>query len=91
MLPRFKYQINHYLSLQPGHIAVDDVRKLLEARYGIAQEVFNNDRFIAQEDEREIPKERLEIYARVLNVSLEQLTLASEPELVYYIAPKQNR
>ena len=83
---KFKYQINHYLSIQPGYVTVDGIRKLLEARYGISQATFNRDRFLYPEDPEEIPQARLEIYAAVLHVSTDQLTEVNEPEIEYGIA-----
>lgn len=85
---RFKYKINHFLSIQPRHITVDDVRSVLETRYGITQATFNRDRFIAFTDETEVPQERLDVYAIVLNVSTDQLTQASEPEIVYHVVTR---
>jgi|GEM_PF-2082877 len=85
---RFKYKINHFLSIQPRHITVDDVRRVLETRYGIKQTTFNRDRFIAYSDETEVPQERLDVYAIVLNVSTDQLTQANEPEIVYHVAAR---
>lgn len=82
-LVRFKYQINHYLSIQPRYVTVDGIRKLLEMRYGIAQETFNRDRFLAPDDADEIPQQRLEAYATVLQVSMLQLTQACEPDMEY--------
>lgn len=83
---KFKYQINHYLSIQPGYVSVDGIRKLLEARYGISQATFNRDRFLYPDDPEEIPKERLEIYAAVLHITSEQLTQVNEPEIEYGLA-----
>lgn len=85
---RFKYQINHFLSIQPRHITVDDVRRLLEKQYGISQEIFNRDRFIMVSDPTEVPEERLNIYAFVLHVSISQLTQVREPEVVYHVVNK---
>lgn len=83
---KFKYQINHYLSIQPGYVTVDGIRKLLEARYGISQATFNRDRFLYPDDPEEIPQERLEIYATVLHVSTDQLSEVHEPEIEYGLA-----
>lgn len=83
---KFKYQINHYLSIQPGYVSVDGIRKLLEARYGISQATFNHDRFLYPDDPEEVPQERLEIYAAVLHVSTDQLTQVNEPEIEYGLA-----
>lgn len=83
---KFKYQINHYLSIQPGYVSVDGIRKLLEARYGISQATFNRDRFLYPDDPEEIPQERLDIYAAVLHVSTDQLTQVNEPEIEYGLA-----
>jgi hypothetical protein len=83
---KFKYQINHYLSIQPGYVSVDGIRKLLEARYGISQATFNRDRFLYPDDPEEIPQERLEIYATVLHVSPDKLTEVNEPEIEYDVA-----
>jgi hypothetical protein len=83
---RFKYQINHYLSIQPGYVSIEGVRKLLEARYGISQATFNRDRFLYPDDPEEIPQERLEIYAAILHVSTDQLTKVNEPQIEYGFA-----
>lgn len=88
MLPRFKYQINHYLSLQPRPITVDDVCRVLVEHYNIPPEIFYRDRFIDVNDTQEVPGERLKIYAIVLNVSVDQLTQVREPELVYFTPAK---
>ncbi len=80
---KFKYQINHYLSIQPGYVSIDGIRKLLEARYGISQATFNRDRFLYPDDPEEIPQERLQIYAAVLHVTLDELTEVNEPEIEY--------
>jgi hypothetical protein len=83
---KFKYQINHYLSIQPGYVTVDGIRKLLEARYDISQATFNHDRFLYPDDPEEIPQERLEIYAAVLHISTDQLMQVNEPEVEYGLA-----
>ncbi len=83
---KFKYQINHYLSIQPGYVSIEGIRKLLEARYGISQATFNRDRFLYPDDPEEIPQERLRIYAEVLHVSPGQLTQVNEPEIEYSLA-----
>jgi hypothetical protein len=83
---KFKYQINHYLSIQPGYISIEGIRKLLEARYGISQATFNHDRFLYPDDPEEIPQERLAIYAAILHISTEQLTQVKEPEIEYNLA-----
>lgn len=80
---KFKYQINHLLSIQPRYITIDGISKLLEVRYGITQATFNRDRFLYPDDPEEIPKERLDIYAAVLHVSTDQLTEVNEPEIEY--------
>ena len=85
---RYKYQINHFLSIQPRHISVDDVGKLLEKQHGIMQETFNRDRFITVSDSTEVPEERLNIYAVVLHVSISQLTQVREPEVAYHTVNK---
>lgn len=83
---KFKYQINHYLSIQPNYVTIDGIRKLLEARYGISQATFNHDRFLYPNEPEEIPQERLAIYAAVLHVSTDQLTDVNEPEIEYGVA-----
>lgn len=83
---KFKYQINHYLSIQPGYVTIDGIRKLLEVRYGISQATFNHDRFLYPNDPEEIPRERLEVYASILHVPVEHLSLVREPEIEYGLA-----
>ena len=83
---KFKYQINHYLSIQPSYMTIDGIHKLLEVYYGISVATFTRDRFLYSDDPEEIPQERLRIYAAVLRVSLDQLTQVNEPEIEYGLA-----
>lgn len=82
-LLKFKYQINHYLSIQPSFITIDGMRKLLKIYYDIPPEIFDRDRFLRPDNPEEIPQERLEVYAGVLGVSVEQLALLAGPEIDY--------
>jgi len=75
---KFKYQINHYLSIQPGNVSIDSLSRLLAARFEIPASTFNHDRFIPPEDSFEIPLSRLNVYAFVLGASVGQLTKRHE-------------
>jgi hypothetical protein len=83
---KFKYQINHYLSIQPGYMTIDSIHRLLEVYYGISCATFTRDRFLYPDDPEEIPQERLRIYAAVFRVSLDEITQVSEPEIEYGLA-----
>lgn len=70
---KFKYAINHYLSIQPRPVHISTVASVLQREYDIPVAVFNSDRFLKEEDPGEIPPDRLEIYALLLDIPTEWL------------------
>jgi hypothetical protein len=69
---KFKYNINHIISYQPKKLTVDKIAEYLE-KAGIPRRTFDSDKSIKVTDDKDIPGERLLIYARLFSVSLEQL------------------
>jgi hypothetical protein len=75
---RFKYQINHFLSIQPIHFHAATMSRKLLIEHNIPPAVFHRDRTLEVGNPDEIPSERLEIYAVMLGVSTAQLLGNSE-------------
>lgn len=70
---KFKYQINHFASIQPQHITMDKLASKLREEHHIPSHIFDSDRHLREGDLSEIPKERLKIYAQLLDVSVKAL------------------
>lgn len=70
---KFKYQINHFLSIQPQSISIDDLAYRLRKDHNISFPVFDRDRYLREGELMEIPEERLKIYAELLDVSVKAL------------------
>lgn len=70
---KFKYNINHQISFLPHAMSIADLEKLLEKEYAITRSTFYADRRIMQSDVQSIPVDRMEVYAGLFNVSIEQL------------------
>lgn len=68
----FKYNLNHYISLQPQWRTVDLIAGEL-AKEGISERTFYRDRAIRLGDDADIPAERLMIYARFFDVRIDDL------------------
>lgn len=68
----FKYNLNHYLNLQPQWRTVDMVAREL-AKEGISERTFYRDRAIRLGQPADIPAERLLIYARFFDVKIDDL------------------
>ena len=71
--PKFKYNINHLISLMPRHIAISDLETLLRETHGISRGTFYSDRNITIDSESSIPLDRLETYATVFGCTVEHL------------------
>lgn len=69
----YKYKLNHLLSLLPAGVYPENVIAHLDLVYHIPSQIFYEDRYLVQGDETEIPYERLLIYAKVFEVSIEDL------------------
>jgi len=73
---RYKYRINHLLSLLPAGIYPESITANLEIIHHIDAHIFYRDRHIAIEALEEIPDERLRIYAQVFDVQVSDLKTA---------------
>jgi len=73
MMRKFKYHINHFASIQPQHITIDDLAKNLKGRHNIPSHIFDKDRRLQSGDPYEIPENRLKIYAQLLEVPVNAL------------------
>lgn len=70
---RFKYQINHFLSIQPVDVYPHTIARKLLLQYQIAPSDFDKDRWAEIGDTHEAPLTRLQIYAQVLGTTVTQL------------------
>ncbi|MCW5910149.1 MAG: hypothetical protein KIT62_03695 [Cyclobacteriaceae bacterium] len=70
---KFKYAINHYLSIQPRPVHIGTVARILLRDHNIPHDTFDQDRFLREEDSDEIPADRLEVYAQLLDVPVDLL------------------
>lgn len=71
---KFKYAINHYLSIQPRPVHVSTVAGVLLREYNIPITVFDADRSLREDDPIEIPMDRLKVYALLLDIPFDWLT-----------------
>lgn len=69
---KFKYKINDQISLQPRTISIADIVKLVET-HGISKNTFHRDRAIPFGSSKSIPSDRLDIYARLFEVTPDDL------------------
>jgi hypothetical protein len=72
-MSKYKYLINHRLSLLPKGLYPDNIVELLEKDYGIRESDFDRDRFLEPSDSTEIPADRLMVYANLFKVQMEEL------------------
>lgn len=70
---KFKYNINHQLSFLPRSVSIGDFEKILEKKHGISRATFYADRRILLTDEQSIPEDRLQVYAGLFDVSMDDL------------------
>lgn len=70
---KFKYNINHQISLLPRQISIENVAELLEQEHGISKSTFNRDRFLTIGDSTSIPVDRLDVYAALFGVASDSL------------------
>jgi hypothetical protein len=68
-----KYKINDFLLRLPEGLSTADIAHLLHLDFGITRKMFDDDRELKASNPREIPSERLKIYAFMLHVNPEQL------------------
>jgi hypothetical protein len=70
--PKYKYNLNHQISLLPRNKTIELISGELE-KEGIAERTFFRDRSIKINDPGDIPSERLMIYAKFFDVSIDEL------------------
>ena len=70
---KLKYNISHFIALQPRHLKIGDIEKILNEEHHISRDTFYRDRNITLEDSSSIPSERLDIYAALFSVTAEEL------------------
>ena len=70
---KLKYHISHFIALQPRHMKIGDIEKILAEEHGISRDTFYRDRNLTVRDSNSIPSERLDIYAALFGVTAEEL------------------
>lgn len=70
---KYKYKLNHLLSLLPEGIYPESIIAQLEIVYKIYSHEFQQDRYIRMDDPEEIPLERLIKYSELFQVSVDEL------------------
>lgn len=68
----FKYKINYQVSQLPRELAIGDIVSLLE-KYGISKDQFYRDRKILIKSSTSITTDRLMIYAKIFDCSINEL------------------
>jgi hypothetical protein len=76
----FKYKINHFLGSLPMTVSIESFSRRLSEKHKIPEEIFLSDRFISIEENRQIPFERLQIYAHELRVPIEALYMLTHTQ-----------
>lgn len=66
---KYKYNINHYISLLPREVTIADIVSIME-KEGISQDSFYRDRNIAFGSDQSIPADRFFIYADLFECTL---------------------
>lgn len=67
-----KYKIQEYLDSRPAAISMSSIVQIL-AGHGISQSTFLRDRKIKKASAQSIPSDRLDVYAALFNVSVDDL------------------
>lgn len=70
---KFKYNINHQISLLPRSIGIEEIVRIVEKEHGISRSTFNRDRNTDIGDDSSIPSERLDVYAGLFGVKADEL------------------
>lgn len=73
MKQKFKYNINHYISIQPREITISKIEDILENEHSISRSTFLRDRSMPLNSDQSIPSDRLDIYAALFGVTLDEL------------------
>ncbi len=70
---KFKYNINHQISLQPRQVSIGAIEKILAKEHGISRDAFYRDRNLTLADTFSIPSDRMDIYAALFNCTVDDL------------------
>lgn len=70
--PTLKYKLNDQLGLLPRELSINDVVEHLK-KYGVSQDQFYRDRKIKFNSDHSIPSDRLIIYSKVFDCSIDDL------------------
>jgi hypothetical protein len=70
---KFKYNINHYISLLPREISIGNIEEVLLKSHGITRDAFYRDRNILISEPSSIPTDRLDAYAILFGCSTDEL------------------
>jgi len=70
---KFKYNINHSISLLPRDISIGDVEEVLLKNYSITRDAFYRDRNLLIGDSSSIPTDRLDAYAILFGCTTDDL------------------
>lgn len=73
MKQKFKYKINHYISVQPREITVSKIEEILMKEHGISRSTFQRDRSMPVNSEQSIPSDRLDVYAQLFGITVDEL------------------
>lgn len=73
MKQKFKYNLNHYISIQPRAITVSKIEDILVKEHRISRSTFQRDRSMPLDSEQSIPSDRLDIYAALFGVTVDEL------------------
>lgn len=70
---KFKYNINHHISLLPREISIGNIEEVLLKSYGITRDAFYRDRNFLISEPGSIPTDRLDAYAILFGVTTDEL------------------
>lgn len=70
---KFKYTINKLISDQPRLITVSKIEQILMDEHSISRSTFLRDRNIITDSDQSIPLDRLEVYAALFSVKVDEL------------------
>ncbi len=77
---KFKYNINHQISLLPREVTIDDIVKVL-AKHDVSRDTFYRDKSTPSGGAGSIPVDRLLLYAALFGCTLEDL-LHDQPKKI---------
>lgn len=68
-----KYLLDHYIGQQPQSLGIEGIIKILENEHNISRSTFHRDRAIDLSDETSIPLDRMDVYAGLFGVTINDL------------------